>query len=160
MKASLIILALTLSASPALAETASQTPPLTPEIPAHGVRTFTPTEFEQNLFKDRSAISQTSGEDVYRALCQGCHMADRQGASGAGSYPALAGNQMVASGDYVVTVITHGQKAMPPFGSMLTDQQIVAVVNYLQKDLPSADVVPATVQTVEAARASAGPAPD
>ena len=99
MKASLIILALTLSASPALAETASQTPPLTPEIPAHGVRTFTPTEFEQNLFKDRSAISQTSGEDVYRALCQGCHMADRQGASGAGSYPALAGNRMVSAPD-------------------------------------------------------------
>ena len=31
-----------------------------------------------------------------------------------------------------MAVVTHGQKAMPPFGDMLDDRQIADVVNYVR----------------------------
>src|SRR6187399_2263518 len=48
-------------------------------------------------------FAMQGGEAVYRGVCQGCHMADAKGASGAGSYPALAGNSRLASAGYVLT---------------------------------------------------------
>ena len=32
------------------------------------------------------------GQDIYTQICQGCHMPQGQGASGAGHYPKLAGD--------------------------------------------------------------------
>ena len=36
---------------------------------------------------------------------------------------------------YPVFVVTNGQKGMPPFGSMMSDEQIAAVVNYIRTNL-------------------------
>jgi len=34
---------------------------------------------------------EVTGEELFANVCQGCHMPDAAGASGAGSYPSLAG---------------------------------------------------------------------
>jgi mono/diheme cytochrome c family protein len=72
------------------------------------------------------------GEAVFKNICQGCHMANAEGAVGAGMYPALAKNAKLEVAGYPLAVIVHGQKAMPPFGSLLNDQQIADVVNYVR----------------------------
>lgn len=158
-----IALVLALLPSLSLAETNSElsavTTNKTREPQPEAFVTFKPDAFQQRLFLNPDKITQTDGEGVYKALCAGCHMPDRKGAVGAGRYPALAGNENVMNGDYPVTVIVHGQKAMPPFGDILDDDQIVAVVSYLQKDFPQDQVFPATKQSVQAARESAPPAP-
>lgn len=72
------------------------------------------------------------GEAVFKNICQGCHMPNAEGAVGAGAYPALAKNAKLEVAGYPVAVIVHGQKAMPPFGGLLSDQQIADVVNYVR----------------------------
>jgi mono/diheme cytochrome c family protein len=72
------------------------------------------------------------GEALYRGICQGCHMADAKGASGAGAYPALAGNPKLATASYVARIVLKGQKGMPALGDNLSDQQVADVVNYVR----------------------------
>ena len=72
------------------------------------------------------------GKAIYTNVCQGCHMPDAKGAVGAGMYPALASNAKLETAGYPVSVVTHGQKAMPAFGALLNDQQIADVVNYVR----------------------------
>ena len=52
-----------------------------------------------------ASFAMQGGEAVYRGVCQGCHMADAKGASGAGTYPALAGNPRLAEAGYVRPVV-------------------------------------------------------
>ncbi len=78
-------------------------------------------------------LPQLGGEAIYKGICQDCHMPDARGGTGAGSYPALAKNSKLAEPGYPVAVVVHGQKAMPPFGAALNDQQIADVVNYVRE---------------------------
>ena len=73
---------------------------------------------------DTDKIKVTSGEQIYKSVCQGCHMPDGKGAAGAGRYPSLANNGNLEYPEYAIFVITYGQKAMPAMGDILTDQQI------------------------------------
>ena len=75
-------------------------------------------------------FQESSGESIYRATCQACHMAQGQGAKGAGAYPPLASNPRLASAEYPLYVVINGQKGMPAFGKMLSDEQIASVVGY------------------------------
>jgi mono/diheme cytochrome c family protein len=75
---------------------------------------------------------QKTGEDLFRNICQGCHMPDAQGAIGAGAYPALARNPDLATASYPITLVLHGHRAMPPFDDSLSDEQIANVVNYVR----------------------------
>ena len=81
-----------------------------------------------------AAFAMQGGEAVFRGICQGCHMADAKGATGAGSYPALAKNAHLAEAGYVITMVLNGHKGMPPFRGHLTDQQIADVANYVRKN--------------------------
>jgi len=69
---------------------------------------------------------------LFANACQGCHMADGRGATGAGAYPSLARNGNLESGGYPIAVVLKGQRAMPAFGAMLSDEQVAAVVNYVR----------------------------
>jgi mono/diheme cytochrome c family protein len=93
----------------------------------------------------RDALAKASGEQIYRRVCQGCHMPDARGAQGAGTYPALAENPHLASAQLTVAVVFNGRHNMPHFGAQsdlggfeafvtmhLTDAQIAAVVNYVR----------------------------
>jgi mono/diheme cytochrome c family protein len=75
---------------------------------------------------------ETSGDQLFANACQGCHMADGKGATGAGAYPSLAGNDHLESGGYPIAVVINGQRGMPPFGPMMSDDQVAAVVNYVR----------------------------
>ena len=75
---------------------------------------------------------QRDGGVIYRTVCQGCHMAEAQGAVGAGAYPALANDPKLAAAGYPVLVVVNGSKGMPPFGALLDDEQVAAVVNYVR----------------------------
>jgi mono/diheme cytochrome c family protein len=77
-------------------------------------------------------FSETSGEELFASVCQGCHMADGHGATGAGNYPSLAHDKSLEGKAYPVYVVVRGQKAMPPVGAMMSNGQVAAVVNYVR----------------------------
>jgi mono/diheme cytochrome c family protein len=83
-------------------------------------------------FSPAFRFTEQSGAELFANVCQGCHMPDGKGATGAGTYPALAGNKNLEAGGYPVYVVVRGQRAMPPFGAMMSDDQVAAVVNYLR----------------------------
>ena len=69
-------------------------------------------------FTDLGHFAHQDGATLFRAICQGCHMADAKGAVGAGYYPAL--------------VVLKGRHGMPAFGDYLSDAQVAEVVNYVR----------------------------
>ncbi|MBA2590255.1 MAG: cytochrome c [Alphaproteobacteria bacterium] len=77
-------------------------------------------------------FAMQGGEAVYRGVCQGCHMADAKGASGAGTYPALAGNPKLAEPGYVLSMVMNGHRGMPPFGGQFSNGQAADVVNFVR----------------------------
>lgn len=89
------------------------------------------TDAQTSGFADARRFAYQNGEQLYKAICQGCHMPDGKGATGAGTYPALAGNANLEAGTYPIHMIVNGQRAMPSFG-YLSDDQVSAVVNYVR----------------------------
>jgi mono/diheme cytochrome c family protein len=88
-------------------------------------------------------VESTSGELIYQQICQGCHMPDGRGASGAGRYPALAGDRALLSAQFMALTLIEGRRNMPAFGGIsqegfnyivptLDDEQIAAVTNYVR----------------------------
>ena len=75
---------------------------------------------------------EKTGEDLYRNVCQACHMVDGKGAAGAGNYPALVNNKALEAGGYPLSIIVRGSKGMPPVGAMMSNEQVAAVVNYVR----------------------------
>jgi len=143
----------------ASAATAQETrPPLeTPEgEPSSEFRTFEPTEAEWENFRAAGGIPHQGGEAVYDALCAGCHMPDGEGAVGAGAYPALANNELLAAPSYPINLVLYGQGAMPPFGGLLDDRQIADVVNYIRShfgnDFVGGEFGEATIEDVAETR--------
>ena len=83
----------------------------------------------QPMFSVGPKFQQTTGESIYRSLCQACHMPQGEGA---GAYPSLARNKNLEAGGYAVYLVVNGQRGMPPFGEMMTDGQVAEVVNYVR----------------------------
>jgi mono/diheme cytochrome c family protein len=90
-------------------------------------------------------LTTTSGAEIFRTICQGCHMPDAKGAVGAGRYPALAGDAALASKEFMIVTLLQGRRNMPAFGGngdiglfftlpTLTDEQIAAVINYVRSN--------------------------
>jgi mono/diheme cytochrome c family protein len=83
------------------------------------------------------------GRAIYRERCEGCHGAYGEGALGA--YPALAGNRSVVMelpANVIRAVLSGGFQpattgnprpwGMPPFGHVLADVEVAAVVTYIR----------------------------
>jgi mono/diheme cytochrome c family protein len=83
-------------------------------------------------FANPARFMATTGEGLYADICQGCHMPGGVGAVGAGVYPALAGNPKLAAAGYPLALVIRGRNGMPPFGDLMTDSQVAAVVNYVR----------------------------
>jgi cytochrome c5 len=75
---------------------------------------------------------EMSGEELFANVCQGCHMSDAKGATGAGTYPSLVADKKLEASGYPLHVVVNGQRGMPSFGAMMSDDQVAAVVNYLR----------------------------
>ena len=91
-----------------------------------------------------TGIDSVSGAEIYAHICQACHMAEAQGAVGAGHYPKLAGDPALVSWQYVALTVLNGRNGMPGFGGSphqyefvfgavrLSDAQVAEVVNYVR----------------------------
>jgi len=120
----------------------------------------TPAAAAQDAPRDPSAVtlstgfkfSERSGADLYANVCQACHMPDGKGATGAGAYPALAGDKALIAARYPVYVVVHGQRAMPPVSIMMDDEQVAAVVNYVRTHFGNDYRDAVTADDVKAAR--------
>ena len=91
-------------------------------------------KFEGSL-QGKTGFFSTDGKKLYNDSCAGCHMADGKGAQGAGYYPPLANNSKMLSKYYIISVVINGLRGMPSFHSMMNDQQIAAVTQYVHSDL-------------------------
>src|SRR5438132_13081498 len=58
-------------------------------------------------------FTESTGEQLFANVCQGCHMPDGGGATGAGNYPSLAKDRTIATGDYQFNYIFLGNSARP-----------------------------------------------
>ncbi len=100
---------------------------------------------EEPTVMARDLLSKATGAQIYEHICQGCHMADGKGATGAGSYPALAGNLKLASAEFAAATVLIGRSDMPAFVMRpdlrgfdawvyfgLEDTQIADVVNHVR----------------------------
>lgn len=94
------------------------------------------------------------GAAIFHNVCANCHMQDGKGVltGGAGIYPALASNPKLASAAYPIMVVVHGQKGMPHFGELLSDDQVAAVVGYIRTNLGNRFTDPVTADEVKAMR--------
>ena len=73
-----------------------------------------------------------TGEEVYRMVCQACHMADGKGAVGAGAFPALASNPRLQGALYPIVITEKGKGGMPYFSDSLSPAQVAAVITYIR----------------------------
>ncbi len=118
--------------------------------PAEKSGTASPPEYLQKFEDD--AITGTTGEEIYANVCAGCHMSGGEGAVGAGAYPALSGNPNLEFPEYPIHIVINGAAGMPAFGHLMSDEQIVEVVNYIQSALGNDFEPTATLDAVEMTR--------
>lgn len=83
----------------------------------------------------KTGFFTTNGKKLYDDSCAGCHMQKGEGADGAGYYPPLANNSKMQSKYYIISVLINGLRGMPSFHSMMNDEQIAAVTQYVHSDL-------------------------
>jgi mono/diheme cytochrome c family protein len=79
-------------------------------------------------------------------------MSDAKGAAGAATYPSLASNGKLAASGYPISVVVNGQRGMPPFGAMMSNDQVAAVVNYLRSHFGNRYPDAVTAEDVKAVR--------
>ena len=109
------------------------------------VASATPAQTSESPVLSGNQLAHASGEQIYQHICQGCHMPDARGATGAGTYPALANNAHLASAQFMAAVVLNGRRDMPSFAVRhdlhgfeamvrvgLDDTQIADVVNYVR----------------------------
>lgn len=100
------------------------------------------------------------GKMIYEHVCQSCHMADAKGGKlSPATYPALAGNAKLAVKAYPAIMVVNGLGAMPAFGSMLTDEQVASLVNYLRTHFGNSFADALTASEVKTLRPAAQSAP-
>lgn len=103
---------------------------------------------------DGQHFVQQGGAQLYQAICRVCHMPQRQGAQGAGFYPALANNPRFASSAYPTYVVLAGLRGMPLFAERLTDQQVAEVVNYVRTNFGNTSQDAVTPKSVNVQRSA------
>jgi mono/diheme cytochrome c family protein len=94
-----------------------------------GARVVAPLSTEERARFD-------AGGEVYRNLCVACHQANGQGLEKVA--PTLVGSEFaLATPQVTVRILLNGKEGpaglMPPLGSVLTDEQIAAVLTYVRR---------------------------
>jgi mono/diheme cytochrome c family protein len=81
------------------------------------------------------SFAQSSGADIYKSKCQGCHAADGSGNTPAGkstkARPFDSPEVMKLSDDDLIKVTKNGHGKMPAYAGKLTDDQIKVVIGYI-----------------------------
>ena len=102
-------------------------------------------------------FDEPDGASLYSHVCAACHLADGEGASGAGAYPALKGDVRLDSADYVLSVLLGGQRAMPALGRAMSDAQLADLVNFVRKTFVGATDDAVTSERAALARSASKP---
>ena len=89
-------------------------------------------------------FDEPDGASLYAHVCSACHQENGEGATGAGSYPALQGDERLTSTDYLLAVLLGGQRAMPALGRAMSDAQLADLVNYVKRRFAGVTDEPAT----------------
>ena len=119
-----------------------------PAGPALAQRSATPQSGDAPGASTALKPPQT-GEEVYRQVCQACHMADGKGGAGAGTIPALANNPRLGAAAYPVLLIVKGRGAMPGLTDILGPSQIAGVATYVRTHFGNSFAKPVTVEDVK-----------
>jgi mono/diheme cytochrome c family protein len=104
------------------------------------------------VFSPGYRFVEKTGEQLFANVCRACHMSDAKGATGAGTYPSLAGNSNLVSSGYPVGIVVNGQRGMPAFGEVMSDDQVAAVVNYVRTHFGNSYPDAVTAEDVRAVR--------
>jgi mono/diheme cytochrome c family protein len=104
-------------------------------------------------------FEEQGGDALFAHVCAACHQPDAKGATGAASYPALTENKDLASAEYLETLLFNGQRAMPPLGWMMSDQQVADVINYVREHFGNNYGDEVSAADVKVARPQSSPAP-
>jgi mono/diheme cytochrome c family protein len=104
------------------------------------------------VFSPGYRFVEKTGEQLFANVCRACHMSDAKGATGAGTYPSLAGDSNLVSSGYPVGIVVNGQRGMPAFGEVMSDDQVAAVVNYVRTHFGNSYQDAVTTDDVRAAR--------
>jgi mono/diheme cytochrome c family protein len=104
------------------------------------------------VFSPGYRFAEKTGEQLFVNVCRACHMSDAKGATGAGTYPSLAGDGNLVSSGYPVGIVVNGQRGMPAFGEVMSDDQVAAVVNYVRTHFGNNYQDAVTTEDVRAAR--------
>ena len=107
---------------------------------------------EGSVLSPGRQFAEQGGAAIYANVCAACHQRDGKGANGAGAYPALAGDEKLASAEYVLRVLLEGSNAMPPLGRLMTDDQAADVINYVRTHFGNDYRDAVTVAAVKSAR--------
>lgn len=99
-----------------------------------------------------SKFTEKSGAELFSNICQGCHMPEGKGAAGAGLYPSLENDKNLEAAGYAIHVVVNGQRAMPPVGNLMSDEQVAAVVNYVRSHFGNAYRDEVTAMDIKDAR--------
>lgn len=95
---------------------------------------------------------ERTGPEIYANVCQACHMVDGKGAKGAALYPSLVGNKNLEARGYPISVVVNGLRGMPQFGTMMSDEQVVEIVNYVRMHFGNSYGDAATLEEAKSAR--------
>jgi mono/diheme cytochrome c family protein len=104
------------------------------------------------VFSPGYRFIEKTGEQLFTNVCRACHMSDGRGATGAGTYPSLAGDSNLVSSGYPVGIVVNGQRGMPAFGEVMSDDQVAAVVNYVRTHFGNSYQDAVTAEDVRAVR--------
>jgi mono/diheme cytochrome c family protein len=100
-----------------------------------------------------------AGQEVYRNLCIACHQANGQGLEKVA--PTLVGSDFtLASPRVTVRILLNGKEGptglMPPLGSVLSDEQIAAVLTYVRRAWGNGGSPIAALEVAEIRTSAAG----
>lgn len=125
------------------------------------VQSFAQAEEPAAAPEPEGMLGEVTGAQIYAQICQGCHMPDGRGATGAGTYPSFAGNARLASSHYMAVTILQGRGNMPAFAkpehhefffppTWLTDAQVADVINHIRTNFGNHYTDPITAEEVRA----------
>jgi cytochrome c oxidase subunit II len=86
---------------------------------------------EYEAWVEARADGEGLGEETFAGACEKCHGLGGQGDIG----PALAGNSLLGDAEAVEEVVREGRGQMPPVGQDWDDQQMSALIDYLQEEI-------------------------
>jgi mono/diheme cytochrome c family protein len=112
---------------PAVEEEAEPIPAPTEEPTAAPTEETEPTE---EPTAEEAPAEAVAAEELYQQNCAKCHGNDRNGGRG----PALLPDRLTEDASVYVDIITNGSGGMPSFDDILTDEEIEALVAFIQSE--------------------------